>query len=489
MLKFGVSVAGVAVPAINLLITLDVADQSTAGLQQLMDKIEPGMDHVIGWMDNISVNEGEAVDEFTKQMEKKEALEGADLRKLETFLKVKDGNKVLGNLYRTVTDEGHVKWVCIDHYRMNYQENSAAEFQRALDSVGGSLNENIGRVEVKLQSRELADLFFSALGKARYVYELDIGLDWACTTSDLEALEDALKKSRVSIAQLDLQLCRTSVASKLSPTSTYRGIISRIGNLPNMKVLHIILSNNLIKFLEAPPKKPVSTCKISYELQNSWIGRKELGVVAEALKTNLIMTDLYLRSDSIGSDGAKAVAEALKTNSTLTTLDFQNNSIGSDGAKAVAEALKINSILTTLYFGGSSMGVDGAKAVAETLKTNSTLTTLNLGSNPIGDDGAKAVAEVLKTNSTLTTLDLESNSIGNVGVKAVAEGLRTNMTLTALYLRDNSIGSDGAKAVAEALETNSALTILNLWDNSIESDGAKAVAEARKASPNLTIFE
>ncbi|KAF9293016.1 hypothetical protein BGZ88_005894 [Linnemannia elongata] len=175
MLKFGISVAGVIVPAVSHLVRSDAVDQATASLQQLRDNIEPGIDHVIDWMDGISVNEGEAVDEFAKLMEKKEALEGADLRKLDTFLKDKDGNKVLGNLYRTVTDEGHVKWVCLDHYRANYQENSAMEFQRVLDFVGGSFSESIGRVEVRARLRVLAEQFYSALGKARSVYELDIG--------------------------------------------------------------------------------------------------------------------------------------------------------------------------------------------------------------------------------------------------------------------------------------------------------------------------
>ncbi|KAG0248291.1 hypothetical protein BGZ95_008123, partial [Linnemannia exigua] len=196
MLKFGVSVAGVVVPAIPHLVRSDAIDQATAGLKHLLDNIEPGMDHVIDWMDKVSEDEGEAVDEFAEQMKKKEALEGADLRKLDTFLKDKDGDKVLGNLYRTVTDDGHVKWVCIDHYRTNYQENSAKEFLRVLDDVGGSFNENVGRVEVTLWSRVLAEQFYSALGKARSVYELDIDLHWACTSSDLELLEGALKTSR-----------------------------------------------------------------------------------------------------------------------------------------------------------------------------------------------------------------------------------------------------------------------------------------------------
>ncbi|KAF9084541.1 hypothetical protein BGX29_002503 [Mortierella sp. GBA35] len=214
MLKFSISVAGVAVPAISHLVRADFIDQAATYLQLLKD-IEPVMDPVIDWMDKVSANEGEDVDEFTKQMQNKEALAGADLRKLNSFLKAKDGDKVLGNLYRTVTDEGHVKWVCIDHYRENYQESTAKNFQRMLDSVGGSFDKSIGRVAVALRSRVLAEQFFSALGKARSVYELDIDLDWACTTSDLEALEDALMKSRVSILRLDLRQFRSSAVSKI----------------------------------------------------------------------------------------------------------------------------------------------------------------------------------------------------------------------------------------------------------------------------------
>ncbi|KAI8359010.1 hypothetical protein B0O80DRAFT_443113, partial [Mortierella sp. GBAus27b] len=79
-------------------------------------------------------------------MRNNEALEGADLRKLETFLKNKDGNKVLGNLYRTVTSEGHVKWVCIDHYRENYHEKAVKVFRDTVESMGGSFDENVGSV-------------------------------------------------------------------------------------------------------------------------------------------------------------------------------------------------------------------------------------------------------------------------------------------------------------------------------------------------------
>ncbi|KAG0043929.1 hypothetical protein BGZ90_008928, partial [Linnemannia elongata] len=275
-------------------------------------------------MDGVSVNEGEAVDEFAKQMEKKEALEGADLRKLDTFLKDNDGNKVLGNLYRTVTDEGHVKWVCIDHYRVNYQESSAMEFQRVLDSVGGSLSESLGRVEVRIGSRVLVEQFYTALGKARSVYELNIGLDWACTTSDLEALEKALRISR-----------------------------------------------EFVKFIGLTINNSSPVCKMTCELILEKSGEKEFGMLVVAIKDDSTLTTLNLESNSIGPDGAQALSEALKTNSTLTNLNLWRNSIGPHGAQAMSEALKTNSTLITLKLSTKSIDNNGAQALSEALRTNS----------------------------------------------------------------------------------------------------------------------
>ncbi|KAG0273875.1 hypothetical protein BGZ96_004618, partial [Linnemannia gamsii] len=342
MLKFGISVAGVAVPAISHLVRADVIDQTAIYLQQLKD-IEPMMDPVIDWMDKVSANEGEAIDEFAKQMENKEALAGSDLRKLDTFLMAKDGDKVLGNLYRTVTDEGHVKWVCIDHYHENYQESTAKDFQRMLDSIGGSFDKSIGRVAVALRSRVLAEQFFSALGKARSVYELDVVLDWACTTSELEVLEGALKTSRVSILRLAIRQFRTS---NLSSTSTQYGVLFRIKGLLNMRIFHVVLSNDIAKILSIQPKTQSRLCKLSIEATSGSVGGKEFAALAEAIKTNSTVTTLNLERNSIGDNGAKALAEALTINSTLTTLDLNNNKIGFEGTLTLIMASKIHSLTT-----------------------------------------------------------------------------------------------------------------------------------------------
>ncbi|CAF1574142.1 unnamed protein product, partial [Didymodactylos carnosus] len=57
-----------------------------------------------------------------------QAYEGADLRQLEKFLKKTDDGQTLGNLYRTTTDEGHVRWVCIKHFNENYSKTRMEEF-------------------------------------------------------------------------------------------------------------------------------------------------------------------------------------------------------------------------------------------------------------------------------------------------------------------------------------------------------------------------
>ncbi|KAF9342973.1 hypothetical protein BGX34_007402, partial [Mortierella sp. NVP85] len=109
MLKFGISVAGVAVPTLSLLVQDDALQKASSSLKMLVGNIQSGMDQVIGCIEGVTEDEG-VVDGCSEQMENNEALEGADLRQLETFLKDKDENRVLGNLYRTVTSEGHVKW-------------------------------------------------------------------------------------------------------------------------------------------------------------------------------------------------------------------------------------------------------------------------------------------------------------------------------------------------------------------------------------------
>jgi hypothetical protein len=203
MLKFGIAVAGVTVPTLSLLVQDDALQKASSSLKMLVGNIQSGMDQVIGCIEGVTEAEG-VVDGCSEQMENNEALEGADLRQLETFLKDKDENRVLGNLYRTVTSEGHVKWVCLDHYRENYHEKAAKAFRDTMSTLDGTFDENIGRAEVTLDSRLKAEQFYGALEKAKSVYELKIGLKWGNSKSDFKRLRDTFAKTNVGVLELDL---------------------------------------------------------------------------------------------------------------------------------------------------------------------------------------------------------------------------------------------------------------------------------------------
>ncbi|KAG0368302.1 hypothetical protein BGX24_002878 [Mortierella sp. AD032] len=425
MIKYGVTFAGFASPTV-----------AAVGAPAAMDMFQKSLD-------SISHEHDAAKDTSTDSFAGREALEGADIRHLEVFIKNKDQDRALGNLYRTISEEGHVKWVCIDHYRVAYKKQDQQAFLTAVELIGGQYDQNFGRVTVRLGSKILAAGFFEALVKARGVDELIVAFDWGGTTSDLETFGDTLKSTAISILRLDIRRFRTSLSSRLQSTYTRQQTLTRWINLPSVKMIHIVLPMDLVELSGLQQKRISFPLKISFEVVP--------GV------------------EKLGKRGLKRLVEILKTNSTLTTLELKSNWIGDNGAVALAEALKTNSTLTTLDLsgkgtGGNGIGGNGAVALSEALKTNSTLTSLNLYSNSIGDKGAVALSEALKTNSTLTTLKLSSviygsNSIWDNGVVALSEALKTNSTLTTLDLSGNEIESDLAVTLSEAFKANAAIRV------------------------------
>ncbi|KAF9914234.1 hypothetical protein BX616_008693 [Lobosporangium transversale] len=494
---------------------LGMRTYSAASLTPASNLVDAGINYSIDYMKALSteylaLNNINAIDDY-------EGLEGPDLQQLGTFLQINKENKQLGNLYRITTETGHVKWVCFEHYRSMYKEVEQKVYANAVEMNGGKYNSHLGKATVILRSRTRAEEFFDVLANARRAYELDITFDWDWTKTDLVELEEALKTSNVSILRLDLGKSQESITKKILSTSTRYEILVRIMELSNMKVIHIVLSPDLIKLSSLQPKKSSHLHKLSLEMKPQKIGTSEFRVLvnslktntnlitldldgssvrnegalalSEALKANTTLTTLSLRKTTIGSKGALALSEALKVNMALTTLNLEHNIIGDEGAVALSEALKVNTALSTLSLNGSSIGKDGALALSEALKVNKALVTLEMKENSMGKEGVVALSEALKTNTTLTTLNLEANSIGKEGALGLSEALKVNTTLTILKLQHNSIGPEGALALSEALKINTALNILEMKKNSIENEGTLALSEALKTNTTLTTLD
>ncbi|KAK3829322.1 MAG: hypothetical protein J3Q66DRAFT_410832 [Benniella sp.] len=199
MIKYGIAAAGLVVQPLastKILRGLDLAQEHLKHL----GNIGPLVDDTIRFLQDMNITkqscDGPAAN-HTESM-KVEALEGADLRQLESYLKVQDEGRVLGNLYRTITPEGHVKWVCFDHYRSNYRNSATEQFRDVVEANGGKFTEETGKVEIKISSSMAARQFYDAIAKARGIQELDITFGWDAIMDDLRAFAEAVTKANIT---------------------------------------------------------------------------------------------------------------------------------------------------------------------------------------------------------------------------------------------------------------------------------------------------
>lgn len=131
------------------------------------------------------------------------ALEGADLRQLDTFLRNTDADKVLGNLYRLV-----------------YRETAMASFLQSVESNSGTYDSQLGKITVSLNSSTAAKDFFSRLPKqASSLRSLSVTLDWFFASADLVMFVDKIAQLNVGDIELDLQDLDQplSLASQIRP--------------------------------------------------------------------------------------------------------------------------------------------------------------------------------------------------------------------------------------------------------------------------------
>ncbi|CAO3568667.1 unnamed protein product [Mortierella alpina] len=418
ILKLGIIVAGVAVPALPLLISTDSIGQATSSLQKLQEHIELGVDRTIGHIDNLLAHDGGADEGAGEQADNKEALEGADLRKLDTFLKGNDGNKVLGNLYRTVTDKGHVKWVCIDHYRENYKKKATEAFRRAVDLIPGSFDENIGRVEVDLRSREQAEKFYAPLEQARSVHELKIKLSWETTYGDFKKLRDTLR--RTSVGALELGYTGTGPASDYVNRNKRYDPIRQIRGHPSVHSF-------TMASIQADFLKRSNFCSAVTEFSN-----------LKRLVIGGFDSDTYMDKFKLMLSQAPNVS----------SISFVTPTRLFEGSSPWSMRASIFSDLTCMVISSVEHG-------------DKVFIKLEMKMRPSNESSLllEASRDFLKTCS-LWPSDAEFSNLKRLTIKqfdldvAIVKFYMVHApALTNLELPDNSIGSDGAKALAEALKT------------------------------------
>ncbi|KAF9273329.1 hypothetical protein BGZ74_004832 [Mortierella antarctica] len=216
LIKFGTSVAGFVVPALASLKVVELADSVKQSVELVTAKIDLSLECINKQLTKVQASSpGDSIDtepraamtqqDLANYLSDVEGLEGVELRQLRSFLKTSEEANLLGKLYRMTTSDGHVKWVCLDHYRASYQETQTQKLRDVVTLARGEFDEQLGRITITLKSSFAAAEFYDAICKARGVLELIIDLSWESIRSDLEALEAALKSSRISILSLDIR--------------------------------------------------------------------------------------------------------------------------------------------------------------------------------------------------------------------------------------------------------------------------------------------
>ncbi|KAG0296563.1 hypothetical protein BGZ96_009142 [Linnemannia gamsii] len=241
ILQHCLAVAAVAAP---------VAALADNGLKDIMDGVKSISENTIEAV-NMSINilenklgdsdvaDGLAITACNGQednimFENIAALEGADLRRLDTFLRNNDRDKILGNLYRITNEQGHVKWVCFEHYKETYRRTALSSFVQSVEASGGIYDPHLGQVTISLKSSTTSKNFFRLLAsQAPAVQILDVTLDWNFGSTDLATLADMVAKSNVKVVKLDLQDDHTfgaGVASLRPGKGRYHSLLGLLSN-------------------------------------------------------------------------------------------------------------------------------------------------------------------------------------------------------------------------------------------------------------------
>ena len=347
------------------------------------------------------------------------------------------------------------------------------------------------------QNANVSETSYRALEALPSEVELQIGSDLhppsraslSRANKNAHALHwERLQKDRLLLASITEKLTRRPFLLH-KPFETAALTIQHRMDTNDILTLSDALSNGALPSLE---RLEISNIKTIGD-GGSNIGDGGSKALANALRTNTVLTNLSLRLQNIEFSGAIAMAEALKSNTALKLLDLAGNDIGINGAIAMAEALKVNTVLESLNLYRNSIGDLGANAMAGALEVNTVLTYLNLRSNALSPNGCIAIGEALTNNAVLTSVNLKDNSAGPEGGKAIAKMLQLNTTLKSLSIANTNLTRNkndisGVLAIAEALKKNTALTQLDISSFWIDDESRRLLQESVNGRDDFFLF-
>ncbi|KAF9915871.1 hypothetical protein BX616_005162 [Lobosporangium transversale] len=218
MLKAGTTFGGCVLPALSSLKIVETLSIAQLGINSINLKTIEGVDYSLAFLEenrtryrklgledlhtrNLAA-ESTSRYELAAYLAGVDGAEGVDLRQLSSYLAMNDTGNLYGNLFRVVAENGHVKWVCREHFDTMQEQSCIRKVNEAIKT--GVFDVQLGRIEMSLKSAIEALEIYQAIGKIKRLHELDLILQWDQEYLHLVRLKDAISKAKIKAVKLTL---------------------------------------------------------------------------------------------------------------------------------------------------------------------------------------------------------------------------------------------------------------------------------------------
>jgi Ran GTPase-activating protein (RanGAP) involved in mRNA processing and transport len=427
-------------------------------------------------------------------------------------------------LYRSITTEMNVRWVCLNHYPID-QLNLIHEL-RDIQNVELNINESTLRFTGEIDLTHIShvcDVFTRGLRLYRiYLSELKaspsslqqltrrlctaslIAIDYSPSMSKEPSDSDKLKIETV------LELCNETIASNrqlkhvnISINKRYSqsndGIIDALRPNRSLRTFSYGLkmaSEDITRLMSMFEQNQLIT---TLKLSNHALTSKNVQTIAAFIRSSRTLTNLRLSSSEISDEGMQIIVDALCANPIMKKLNVLRNNLSDNSAPLITHVLQTCSTLTSLDVSWNKISVFGARLIFEELETNRTLLHFDISNNKLSLDHARKttnyngtiiavgdlIARMLLKNTTLCTLDISRIEVSDNELRPLAEALVENRTLAHLKLGGDKHCSKKTKQITDVLHWDCSLIGLDLSNSVLDESEIRKLSEILRKNNKL----
>ncbi|CAF1210634.1 unnamed protein product [Adineta ricciae] len=383
-------------------------------------------------------------------------LHGAPLRELVNYLEGVDNKNTLGNLYKKVTDDGHVRWVCLEHYDTDYHKQRMCQYAQQLKNFGGTFDENTKEVRITsdnqtpLEVLKLINLLKNGLKIPKLMIE-----KCCIKEADLNQLLD------VCINQSAIHLVFTDVQVLNRFTSNY--ICNSISISVREDSLEVYLPNRYTN--------------------------GDMKTVIQVLSQNKNRRIIKVRGIDGSFDYENDFTEKLEKKSTILIADHLNN------IEILNELFSAAVSFTHVKLNYCYGSVRNFIRLCELLSKHETLIELDLV-NPTGFDDEHVLGKLCKSFSNHKALKTLNLCISNIYIveknckeRNLIDLITKNPFVKRLLLFDSIVTADFAKAIIDKVNNSGSLKSLELYNCQIDEQIRSRLEELWIANKLNLIFE